>query len=132
MITTRVRRTFVAAAAALLAAPLLLVAPAQAAAPARILDAKTRTCSQGAFLQVTLEKDGRQLEVDVEIYGRPSAQWSVTIAQAGGRSVTLQRTADYDGELDLWRYLPDRRGADQVSVTARSRSGERCSLTVRG
>lgn len=117
-----------AGAAALSAA--VLVPPAQAAAPARIVDRAMVDCSRSSMLHVTLERDRNRFEVDFEIYSAPRERWTVTIAQGGRTLHTVVKTANREGELDAWRYVPARSGA--IEVSARSASGETCRASVRG
>jgi hypothetical protein len=79
-----------------------------------------------------LERDGKRLEVDAEIFGKAQEAWVIKVRQNGSLVHTIKRTADRDGELDVWRYLPNTSGIDRVNVKARSASGERCVVKLRG
>jgi len=116
-----------AGAAALSA--VVLVPPAQAA-PTRDVDHAMVDCSRSSMLHVTLERERNRFEVDFEIYSAPRERWTVTIAQGGRTLHTVAKTANREGELDAWRYVPARSGA--IEVSARSASGETCRASVRG
>jgi hypothetical protein len=112
---------------------LVPIGSALAVAPASILDRAVATCSAGSLMIVELDREGRQREVDVELYADPRERWVFTVTQRGDRAITVVRSTNREGELDFWRYVTNRRGADSVTVTARSTvSGERCSGQVRG
>jgi len=125
-------RTLAIAGAASAAIALAPITVAHAGAPTRLLDRAFAECTAGAMISAELERDGRQLEVDVELYGAPRENWSFTVAHRGGGTLTVTRTLNREGETDFWRYLPDRPGTDTVTVTARSTAGQRCSVRVRG
>ena len=124
-----------------LVAPLALATPA-AAAPVqpsadvkptmRILDREVVQCSQSARMVTKLERDGARLEVDAEIFGPARERWVIKIKQNGKLVHKIARNADYDGELDIWRYLPNRPGEDRVKIKARAADGERCVAKLRG
>lgn len=98
----------------------------------RIIDRGTDRCSVTSRMVSTLERDGQRLEVDAEIFGPPRERWVVRFVQNGDLAHRITRTADSDGELDVWRYLPNRPGEDRVKVKARSAQGETCSIRLRG
>jgi hypothetical protein len=79
-----------------------------------------------------LERDGRRLEVDAEVFGPARMEWVVRFVQNGDLAHRVVRSADSDGELDVWRYLPNRPGEDRVRVQARSTQGETCVIRLRG
>lgn len=112
---------------------LALAVPAPAGATAtrdRLADRAVVDCSRGSMLQVDLEREGRKYEVDIEIYATPRERWTVTIGTAGRVVHTLTKTANREGELDAWRYMPVATGA--IEVRATSARGETCRATVRG
>ena len=102
---------------------LTLAAPASAAKGVRA------ECSRGSLLTLELERDGRQLEADIEIYAGPRERWTVTLAQNGRVVHTVAKTTNREGEFDFWRYMPARTSA--VEVRATSVTGETCSARLR-
>ncbi len=62
----------------------------------------------------------------VNAHCSPRERWAITCARSGGAADTRTRAANRERELNVWRYLPNRAGS--VSVTARSASGEWCSV----
>ena len=122
-------RTSIAGASILGLASFSIIPVAQAAAPARVIDRVIVTCSQGSELEVSLERDGRRVEVDMDMYTDPRQRWSVTVRQSGRTVATVNVTANREGEWNRWRYLPSTTGT--VNVQARSATGETCSATVR-
>ena len=98
----------------------------------RIIDRKTVQCSASSQMISKLERDGNRLEVDAEVFGPARQAWTIKFKQNGTLAHTIKRTADGDGELDVWRYLPNTPGKDKIRVKARSSSGELCSARLRG
>ena len=108
-----------------------LATPAAAAATRdRIADRAFVDCSRGSMLQVDLEREGRKFEVDVEIYAAPRERWTITIGTPGRVTHTLTRSANREGEVNAWRYMPA--STKTIEVRATSATGETCRATVRG
>lgn len=108
-----------------------LALPASAATPRdRVVDRAFVECSRGSMLQVDLEREGRTFEVDIEIYATPRERWTITIGTPGRVTHTITRTANREGELNVWRYMPA--SSKTFEVRATSATGERCRATVRG
>ena len=128
------RKTIAVGSAALactLGASLALPAAASAAASRdRVVDRAFVECSRGSMLQVDLEREWRKFEVDVEIYAKPRERWTVTFGTPGRVTHTVTRSANREGELNAWRYLPTR--IKTIEVRATSATGETCRATVRG
>lgn len=99
---------------------------------ARVIDRGSVNCSASSRMVSKLERDGQRLEVDAEIFGPARMDWVVRFVQNGDLAHRITRSADSDGELDVWRYLPDRPGEDRVRVQARSAQGETCVIRLRG
>lgn len=99
---------------------------------ARVIDRGRVDCSASSRMVSKLERDGQRLEVDAEIFGPARMDWVVRFVQNGDLAHRITRSADSDGELDVWRYLPDRPGEDRVKVKARSTQGETCVIRLRG
>lgn len=99
---------------------------------ARVIDRGSVSCSASSRMVSTLERDGQRLEVDAEIFGPPRQRWVVRFVQNGDLAHKITRAADGDGELDVWRYLPNRAGEDRVRVKVRSAQGETCVIRLRG
>lgn len=99
---------------------------------ARVIDRDSVSCSASSRMVSKLERDGQRLEADAEIFGPPRQRWVVRFVQNGDLAHKISRTADGDGELDVWRYLPNRTGEDRVRVQARSAQGETCVVRLRG
>ena len=99
---------------------------------ARVIDRGSVNCSASARMVSKLERDGKRLEVDAEIFGPARQKWVVKFVQNGKLAHKITRSADGDGELDVWRYLPNKQGEDRVRVKARSAQGETCVIKLRG
>lgn len=99
------------------------------AAPASARQGVVAECSRGGLLTLELEREGRQLEADIEINAGPRERWTVTISQNGRVAHTVTKTTNREGEFDFWRYLPGRSGT--VDVRATSSGGETCSARLR-
>lgn len=99
---------------------------------ARVIDRGSVNCSASSRMVSKLERDGQRLEVDAEIFGPARQSWVVRFVQNGDLAHKITRSADSDGELDVWRYLPNRPGEDRVKVQARSAQGETCVIRLRG
>ncbi len=99
---------------------------------ARVIDRGSVNCSASSRMVSKLERDGMRLEVDAEIFGPARQKWVVKFVQNGDLAHKITRSADGDGELDVWRYLPNQRGEDRVRVKARSAQGETCVIRLRG
>ncbi len=98
----------------------------------RVIDRGNVNCSASSRMVSKLERDGQRLEVDAEIFGPARQTWVVRFVQNGNLAHRITRSADSDGELDVWRYLPDRSSEDRVRVHARSAQGETCVIRLRG
>ena len=113
---------------------LALAVPPTAAAAAtardRIVDRAFVECSRGSMLQVDLEREGRKYEVDVEVYATPRERWTITIGTPGRVVHTFTKSANREGELNGWRYMPVT--TQTIEVRATSAGGEKCRATVRG
>lgn len=120
-----------AALACALGATLAVPAAASAAAPRdRVVDRAFVECPRGSMLQVDLEREGRKFEVDIEIYAKPHERWTITIGTPGRVVHTLTRSANREGEVNAWRYMPA--SSKTIEVRATSATGETCRATVRG
>ena len=106
-----------------------IVSPANAVEANRVVDRVTVDCSANSLLEVDLERERRVLEVDISMYTEARERWTLTIAQRGQTLHTFDRTANREGELNVWRKVPLRDGV--VVVNARSTSGETCVARVR-
>ena len=120
--------TMFAAALACALGVSLAIPPAATASTPR--DRAFVDCTRGSMLQVDLEREGRQFEVDVEIYAAPRERWTITIGTPGRTAHTLRRTTNREGELNAWRYMSLRNKS--IEVKARSAAGETCRAIVRG
>lgn len=108
---------------------LAIPATSVASVPSRVVDRAIVDCSRGGMLQVDLERERNRFEVDVEVYGSSRESWTVTWSTNGRTVHTVTRSANREGELNVWRYMPTRSKA--IVVTARSADGESCRATVR-
>lgn len=102
--------------------------PLSAVHPQRVIDRASVDCSMGAIMQVDLSREGRKLEADVEIYTEPRERWTLTFTQSGKIAHQVKRSANREGELNVWRYLPIRNTVIEVNAT--SQSGETCAAKV--
>ena len=129
--TRTVKTVAVTALVGALGATLALPTAASAAtARDRVVDRAFVECSRGSMLQVDLEREGRKFEVDTEIYATPRERWTITIGTPGRVTHTITRTANREGELNVWRYMPA--SSKTIEVRATSAAGESCRATVRG
>ena len=96
----------------------------------RVVDRAFVECPRGSTLQVDLEQERRKFEVDVEIYANPRERWTISFGTPGRVTHTVTRTANREGEVNAWRYMPLR--AKTIEVRATSAGGETCRAIVRG
>lgn len=93
---------------------------------------RSKGCSAGAWTSLSLEKNRRTIEADVDIERSPVGQtWRVRLAQNGTVIERTTRVADREGDVELSRRLTDQPGRDKVAVRAVSAMGEVCRVTVR-
>lgn len=93
---------------------------------------RSASCSAGAWSSLSLEKNRRTIEADVDIEHSPVGQtWRVRLAQNGSVIERTKRVADREGDVELGRRLTDQPGRDKVAVRAVSATGEVCRVTVR-
>lgn len=94
---------------------------------------RTKSCSSGAFAQLSLEKEyGPWTEVDFEVDQAPSnSRWTVRIKHRGNTVLKTTRFADREGELDVDTRVRDRKGTGKVKVRAKSTTGEVCNVALR-
>lgn len=105
-----------------------LVALPSAPASAAVLARDSTRCGE-ALVTAKLEQDGREREIDVEVYAGPRERWTITVREPAGTVLQrIVRTTNREGEFDTWRSLPTR--PDAVDVIAQSR-GTTCSLQLR-
>lgn len=123
------KKTMVKAVALLTSAGLVSALGLTLAAPASAAKGVRAECSRGSLLTLELEREGRQLEADIEIYAGPRERWTVTLSQNGRVVHTVAKTTNREGEFDFWRYLPARSGT--VDVRATSATGETCRARLR-
>lgn len=112
---------------------LALAAPTAAQATTardRVVDRVFVECTRGSTLQVDLERERRKFEVDVEIYAAPRERWTITFGTPGHVVHTVSRSANREGEVNVWRYMSTR--TKTIEVRATSAGGEMCRATVRG
>ena len=112
---------------------LALAAPTAAQATTardRVVDRVFVECTRGSTLQVDLERERRKFEVDVEIYAAPRERWTITFGTKGRVVHTVSRSANREGEVNVWRYMSTR--TKTIEVRATSAGGEMCRATVRG
>jgi hypothetical protein len=127
MRTTRTRRLGVVAAAGLMALTSLPVVatPASAATERE----KHGSCSASSDWELELEKEHGRIEIKVDVDTRRiGREWRVRIWHDGGLTTNVVRRTDRDGDIDVDRTRPDRRGPDTFRFRAVDRvSGEVCT-----
>lgn len=102
---------------------LLGSAPAQAT----VLAVDSVRCGS-ALVTAKLEADGRQYEVDVEVYSGPRERWTITTRTPSGAVLNrIVRTTNREGEFDAWRYLRSRPSV--IDVLAQGPAG-RCTIRL--
>jgi hypothetical protein len=114
-----------------------LVASAAAIAPTTALakngggDDKTvrGTCSKGSSAKLKVARDDGRLETEFEVdQNRNGVRWTVALRRNGRRVVaTTATTRAPSGSFELRRLLADGAGADRITATATSPSGETCT-----
>jgi hypothetical protein len=114
-----------------------LVATTAALAPATALakhggddGVSTRgTCSKSSSAKLKLSRDDNRVETEFEVdQNRNGVRWKVVLRRNGKRVVaTTATTRAPSGSFELRRLLTDGPGADRVTATATSPSGETCT-----
>jgi hypothetical protein len=115
-----------------------LVASTAALAPATALakhggddGARTTrgTCSESSSAKLKVSRDDRRIETEFEVdQNRNGVRWKVVLRRNGKRVVaTTATTRAPSGSFELRRMLTDGPGADRVTATATSPSGETCT-----
>ena len=99
------------------------------AAQASVLDREQKRCGN-ALVTATLERDSREIEVDVEVYSdRGGERWRMVIKDADGDVLrTMNRKTNREGEFDVWRSIPGT--IENVSVDVSGPNGQRCTLQL--
>ena len=98
-------------------------------ASARVLDRVQEMCGQ-ATVTAKLEDDGRDREVDVEVYSSARGEkWRLVVRDANGNVLhRINRTTNRDAEFDVWRYVP--LNANQIDVKVSGPSGQACTVRL--
>lgn len=94
---------------------------------------KERDCSGRSDWELSLDKDDGKIEFELEIDTPRSGQrWDIAIKQNGNRFFKNVRRTDSDGDIEIDRDRPDRRGTDRFWFKATNRvTGEVCQGTLR-
>jgi hypothetical protein len=128
-------RSALAATAALATAATLAVPAVASAAPVRtdVEREEGGLCRASSFWDLNLEKERGRIEIDVDIdTPTPGQRWKVKVTHNDRTVVNRTRVTDREGELDLTRWVTDRRGTDRVTFRAVNRStGETCRGSLR-
>jgi hypothetical protein len=114
-----------------------LVASAAAIAPTTALakhgggDGNTArgTCSKGSTAKLKVKPDDGRLETEFEVdQNRNGVRWKVVLRRNGRRvAATTATTRAPSGSFELRRLLTGTAGADRITATATSPSGETCT-----
>ncbi len=119
------------AAAGMAAGIALAAAPAAQALP-EVETGKSGMCSAGAWWEMSLEREFRVLDIDMDIEGaRAGESWTFTVTHNGKSKKTVRTVADYEGDVDAQWMARDRKGTDRVVVKAKSASGQTCVASGR-
>lgn len=117
-------------AVALMAGGLVVAGASPAAAD--VERDKSGRCTGSSSYQLDLEKERNRIEVDLEIDSRTRGErWAVKVRHNGKVFYDRARITDDDGEFDVDRRVPNRKGKDTISFTATSSSGEKCTGSLR-
>ena len=104
------------------------------ASPAQALEVereKSKQCSAAAFATLSLEKEFNRIDVDFDLENTtPGRSWNVRIKHNANTVLRTQRTADYEGELDLMQQVVDRPGKDRFIARASGPNGETCRVKL--
>lgn len=96
---------------------------------------KHGSCSGSSDWELELEKEHGHLEVQVDVdTRRVGRQWRVPIHHNGSLTTNVLRRTARDGDIDVNRARPDRRGSDTFRFRAVDQvNGEVCrgSLSIR-
>lgn len=133
--------------AVVLAAPAANAAPAPARAgavvataaaaptvvPAREVERELRgRGAAGTQWEFNVEKEGKRIDVDLDVESQRAGQrWDVRLYHNGHRVTKVVRTTDGEGEFDLDRNRPNKKGKDTLRFKATSSSGEVLTGKVR-
>lgn len=112
------------------ACTMLFTALSAAPASATDLDRVQKICGQ-ATVTAKLEQDGRDREVDVEVYSQARGEkWRLVVRDSNGNVLhRINRTTNRDAEFDVWRYVP--LNANQIDVRVSGPSGQACSIRLK-
>jgi hypothetical protein len=123
-----IKTTATLAATAAGAGLLFAATPAQAF---EIEREKSVRCSAGSFATLSLEKEFGRIDADFEIENAAAARsWNVRMKHNGSTVLRTQRTADYEGDLDVMQQVRDRAGKDRFVVRATGPNGEVCRVKL--
>lgn len=90
---------------------------------------RQKECSASSWAGLSVEQERRGIEADFDIEGGPAGQqWRLRMTHNGEVAARATRVADYEGEVDFSRRLPDSNGRDSVVVRAVSSAGEVCRV----
>ncbi len=119
------------AAAGMAAGIALAAAPAAQALP-EVEMGNSGMCSAGARWELSLEREFRVLDIDMDIEGaRAGESWTFTVTHSGKSKKAVRAVADYEGDVEAQWFLRDRAGIDQITVKATSASGQVCAASGR-
>jgi len=127
----RLGRLGIAGSAALMA----LTTMAVVAMPASARDVERHArgvCTGTSDWELELEKEHGRIEVNVEVDTRRVGRtWEVKVWHNGTRFASVLRRTDRDGDVELERVRPDRRGRDTFHFRAVDQvNGEVCRGTL--
>ena len=86
----------------------------------------------GTTWEFNLEKEGKRIDVDLDVEAQRAGQrWDVRLYHNGKRVTKVVRTTDAEGEFELDRNRPNKKGTDTLRFKATSSSGEVLTGKVR-
>ncbi len=102
------------------------VAAAPTVVPAREVEREIRgRGAAGTEWEFNVEKEGKRIDVDLDVESpRVGQKWDVRLYHNGKRVTKVVRTTDSDGEFELDRNRPNKKGKDTLRFKAVSSSGE--------
>ncbi|MET3963434.1 hypothetical protein ABIE44_003368 [Marmoricola sp. OAE513] len=120
-----------ALATAGLATAIALPASVLTASPASADVERTIRCG-AAEVELSVDRENGRFEVDGSIDNAVAgSKWRVALRHDGKLVTRVNRTADYEGDLDLDRIRPNTAGKDTFKFSVRNLStGKYCSVKV--
>lgn len=86
----------------------------------------------GTTWEFNLEKEGKRIDVDVDLESRRAGEkWDIRLYHNGKRVTKVVRSTDHEGEVSLDRLVKNKKGKDTLKFRAKSSRGELITSTIK-